>query len=79
VQKLEDKAMPEREKRYRAYHLLRELDSLTSSTMNQIAYGRVGGAEWKGMCQAHRKAFEDWMAFAESLLEPGSDKTSDSS
>ncbi|EKT4520990.1 hypothetical protein QEM13_000182 [Pseudomonas putida] len=69
--------MPEREKRYRAYHLLRELDALTSSTMNQVAYGRVGGPEWKGMCQAHRNAFEEWMTFAESLLEPGCEKTPD--
>lgn len=59
--------MPESEKRYRAYKLLRELDSLTSETMNQVAYGRLGGPEWQAMCDAHRLAFAQWIEFAESL------------
>ncbi|WP_414155984.1 hypothetical protein [Pseudomonas sp. BNK-44-a] len=59
--------MPERESRYRAYKLLRELDSLTSSTMNQVAYGRLGGPSWQAMCEAHRAAFNQWIEFAESL------------
>ncbi|MBS3185321.1 hypothetical protein ACLPJF_18680 [Pseudomonas vlassakiae] len=59
--------MPERERRYRAYTLLRELDSLVSSTMNQVAYGRLGGPDWQAMCEAHRSAFKQWIEFAESL------------
>jgi hypothetical protein len=59
--------MPDSEKRYRAYKLLRELDSLTSDTMNQVAYGRLGGLDWKATCDAHRAAFEQWIEFAESL------------
>lgn len=59
--------MPERERRYRAYKLLRELDSLISTTMNQVAYGRLGGPDWQAMCEAHRAAFKQWIEFAESL------------
>lgn len=59
--------MPDSENRYRAYRLLRELDSLTSDTMNQVAYGRLGGPEWQAACAAHRAAFEQWISFAESL------------
>ncbi len=62
--------MPDIEKRYRAYKLLRELDSLTSSTMNQVAYGRLGGPAWKAACEAHRAAFEQWITYAESLNVP---------
>ena len=59
--------MPDIERRYRAYKLLRELDSLTSTTMNQVAYGRLGGQEWRAACAAHRAAFEQLIEFAESL------------
>lgn len=62
--------MPDIEKRYRAYKLLRELDSLTSSTMKEVAYGRLGGAGWKAACEAHRAAFERWIAYAESVDTP---------
>lgn len=61
--------MPDIEKRYCAYKLLRELDSLTSTTMNQVAYGRLGGAEWQAACDAHRAAFNAWIEFADSLTE----------
>lgn len=64
--------MSHSEDRYRAYKLLRELDSLTSSTMNQVAYGRLGGAEWDQMCRFHRKVFEEWILFAETLSKDGS-------
>ncbi|MDP9666279.1 UNVERIFIED_ORG: hypothetical protein J2W16_004035 [Pseudomonas cremoricolorata] len=63
--------MPRSEDRYRAYRLLMELDALNSSTMNQVAYGRLGGAEWDQMCNSHRKAFEEWIAFAEEVGEDG--------
>ncbi|WP_156675987.1 hypothetical protein [Pseudomonas sp. Leaf58] len=59
--------MPDIEKRYRAYKLLRELDSLTSTIMNQVAYGRLGGPEWEAACDAHRAAFSAWIEFADSL------------
>ncbi|MEJ5863543.1 hypothetical protein [Pseudomonas farsensis] len=61
--------MLDSEKRYRAYKLLRELDSLTSSTMNQVAYGHFGGSEWVEACVAHRAAFHEWIMFAESLSD----------
>ncbi len=61
--------MPENEQRYKAYKLLRDLDSLTSLTMNQVAYGRLGGPEWKATIDAQRAAFEQWVLYAESLLE----------
>ncbi|HCV40313.1 MAG TPA: hypothetical protein DGQ94_16680 [Pseudomonas sp.] len=67
--KLDEKTMPDIEKRYCAYKLLRELDSLTSTTMNQVAYGRLGGAEWQAACDAHRAAFNAWIEFADSLTE----------
>lgn len=65
----ETKAMPDKERRYQAYQLLRELDSVTSTMMNQVAYGHVGGEEWRDLYDAHRQAFEAWMCFAETLLK----------
>jgi hypothetical protein len=59
--------MPNGDKRYHAYQLLRELDRLTSSMMNQVAYGRVGGSLWEEALLLQRKAFNEWMAYADTL------------
>jgi len=56
-----------REKQFRAYELLRKLDTQTATAMNQVAYGHIVGAEWGYMCSQHRKAFEDWMIFASTI------------
>ncbi|MCT8166872.1 MULTISPECIES: hypothetical protein [unclassified Pseudomonas] len=72
--KLDEKTMPDIEKRYRAYKLLRELDSLTSTTMNQVAYGRLGGPAWQAACEAHRAAFNAWIEFADSLAAEAKDR-----
>jgi hypothetical protein len=74
LRKLDGKTMPDIEKRYRAYKLLRELDALTSTTMNQVAYGRLGGPEWQAACDAHRAAFNAWMEFADSLTAEARDR-----
>jgi len=71
IELTETNAMPDNERRYQAYQLLRELDSMTSTMMNQVAYGHVDGEEWRELCNAHRQAFEDWMCFAETLLKAG--------
>ena len=59
-----------REKQFRAYELLRKLDMQTAATMSQVAYGHISGAEWDYVCGQHRKAFEDWMAFAATIDKP---------
>lgn len=59
--------MPNSDKRYRAYQLLRELDATTSSLMNQVAYSRIGGPQWDEALIAQRKAFEDWATYASTL------------
>lgn len=63
------KEMPDSDKRYRAYQLLRELDAATSSIMNQVAYSRIGGSHWDEALIAQRKAFEDWMDFARTISD----------
>ncbi|MEN5038213.1 hypothetical protein [Pseudomonas sp. TWI929] len=60
--------MPNSDKRYRAYQLLRELDAATSSIMNQVAYSRIGGPQWDEALIAQRKAFEDWTTYASTLV-----------
>lgn len=55
------------DQRYHAYQLLRELDILTSSIMNQVAYGRVGGPLWEEALLLQEKAFHEWMAYADTL------------
>ena len=59
-----------REKQFRAYELLRELDMQTTATMSQVAYGHISGAEWDYVCSQHRKGFEHWMAFAATIDKP---------
>lgn len=59
--------MPNSDKRYRAYQLLRDLDAATSSLMNQVAYSRIGGPQWDEALIAQRKAFEDWKTYASTL------------
>jgi hypothetical protein len=59
--------MPNGDQRYHAYQLLRELDRLTSSMMNQVAYGRVGGCLWDEALLLQRKAFNEWVAYADTL------------
>ena len=66
--------MPNSDKRYRAYQLLRELDATTSSIMNQVAYSRIGGPQWEEALNAQRKAFEDWTVYASTLVEPEATK-----
>ncbi|RCL28576.1 hypothetical protein C6A77_05640 [Pseudomonas sp. AFG_SD02_1510_Pfu_092] len=58
------------EKKFTAYQLLRELDAVTSSIMNQIAYGRIGSLSWKETQALHREIFEKWMSFAATLDSP---------
>lgn len=59
--------MPSEDDRYRAYQLLRKLESLTSLTMSQVAYGNFEQLAWNEMCESHREVFEDWMRFAQDL------------
>ncbi|QXI46119.1 MULTISPECIES: hypothetical protein [Pseudomonas] len=58
------------DKRFAAYQLLRELDAITSSIMNQVAYGRIGDPSWKEAQAHHREVFEKWMSFAATLNPP---------
>ncbi|MFJ9993367.1 hypothetical protein ACIQSO_21855 [Pseudomonas putida] len=53
------------EGRYKAYELLKELDSQISTTMSQVAYGRMSRIEWVQTCKAHRTAFDEWIRFAD--------------
>ncbi|WP_426427344.1 hypothetical protein [Pseudomonas palmensis] len=56
------------DQRYHAYQLLRELDMLTSSIMNQVAYGRVGGPLWEEALLLQQQAFLDWLTYADTLI-----------
>ena len=58
------------EKKFAAYQLLRELDAVTSSIMNQVVYGRMGDLSWKETQALHREIFEKWMRFAATLDSP---------
>lgn len=58
------------EKKFAAYQLLRELDAVTSSIMNQVVYGRMGDLSWKETQALHRDIFEKWMSFAATLDSP---------
>lgn len=58
------------DKRFAAYQLLIELDAITSSIMNQVAYGRIGDPAWKEAQALHREVFEKWMSFAATLDPP---------
>lgn len=60
------------EGRYKAYELLKELDSQIAATMSQVAYGRMSRIEWVRTCKAHRIAFEEWIRFAD--LQAGEEK-----
>lgn len=57
------------DQRYRAYQLLRELDKTTSSLMNRVAYNHAGKQSWEEDLQSQRAAFEEWMAFANTISE----------
>lgn len=74
VPRCKGKEMPDSDQRYRAYHLLRELDAATSSIMNQVAYSRIGGPQWDEALIAQRKAFENWTAYASTLVVPAATK-----
>lgn len=58
------------DKRFAAYQVLRELDAVTSSIMNQVAYGRINDPAWKEVQAVHREVFEKWMSFAATLDLP---------
>lgn len=59
-----------RDQQFRAYDLLRKLDTHTAQTMSQIAYGHTSTVDWESNCDQHRKVFEEWMAFAGTMHAP---------
>lgn len=59
--------MPNSDQKYRAYQLLRQLDTATSSIMNQVAYGQIGGPLWGEALLVQQKAFDDWADYAKTL------------
>ncbi|PYB84166.1 hypothetical protein DMX07_06375 [Pseudomonas soli] len=59
-----------RDQQFRAYELLRKLDTFTAQTMSQVVYGATSSASWQSNCDQHRRAFEEWMAFAATIHVP---------
>ncbi|MBC3493584.1 hypothetical protein [Pseudomonas taiwanensis] len=57
------------DQRYRAYQLLKELDKSTASLMNRVAYSQGEKMGWDEDLKAQRRAFEEWISFAESFRE----------
>ena len=58
------------DQQFRAYELLRTLDTHTAKMMSEVVYGATTSDTWKRSCDLHRQAFEDWMAFAATMHAP---------
>ncbi|MBT9236837.1 hypothetical protein KKQ11_13425 [Pseudomonas sp. MG-2] len=59
-----------RDQQFRAYELLRKLDTYTAQTMSQVVYGVTSSSSWRSDCDEHRRIFEEWMNFAATMHLP---------